>query len=64
MKRAIQKYLEDPIAEEILKNDLKSGDNIMIDFDDKKKEITVKSSAAKKDDDHSSLASDVKKKKE
>ncbi|NQD71471.1 ATP-dependent Clp protease ATP-binding subunit [Sphingobacterium shayense] len=41
LKRAIQKYLEDPIAEEILKGEVKNGSKLNIDYDDDKKEITV-----------------------
>ncbi|WP_406823588.1 ATP-dependent Clp protease ATP-binding subunit [Pedobacter sp. KACC 23697] len=33
LKRAIQKYLEDPIAEEILKGELADGDVLEIDYD-------------------------------
>ncbi|NTD99790.1 ATP-dependent Clp protease ATP-binding subunit [Agrobacterium tumefaciens] len=33
LKRAIQKYLEDPIAEEILKGELTEGDILEIDYD-------------------------------
>jgi ATP-dependent Clp protease ATP-binding subunit ClpC len=33
LKRAIQKYLEDPIAEEILKGELTDGDVLEIDYD-------------------------------
>jgi len=54
LKRAIQKYLEDPIAEEILKGELKPNDIIMIDLDDDKKEIIVKGETP------NSIASDVK----
>lgn len=32
LKRAIQKYLEDPIAEEILKGDIHEGDTLEIDY--------------------------------
>lgn len=42
LKRAIQKYLEDPIAEEILKGKVKEGGTLSVDYDEKKKEITVK----------------------
>jgi ATP-dependent Clp protease ATP-binding subunit ClpC len=42
LKRAIQKYLEDPMAEEIIQSNLSEGDGIEIDFDAEKKEITVK----------------------
>ncbi|MFC1733824.1 ATP-dependent Clp protease ATP-binding subunit [candidate division KSB1 bacterium] len=38
LKRAIQKYIEDALAEEIIKSKLKAGD---IDFDSKKEEIIV-----------------------
>ncbi len=41
LKRAIQKYLEDPIAEEILKGELHEGDKITIDFDNNTQEIRV-----------------------
>lgn len=41
LKRAIQKYLEDPIAEEILKGEVKEGDVMKIDFDEEKKEIAI-----------------------
>ncbi|MVZ67560.1 AAA domain-containing protein [Sphingobacterium sp. DK4209] len=59
LKRAIQKYLEDPIAEEILKGELKTGEAILVDFDEEKSEITV-SPASKNENDDSNLASDVK----
>jgi ATP-dependent Clp protease ATP-binding subunit ClpC len=32
LNRAIQKYLEDPVAEEILKGDLREGDTLMADY--------------------------------
>jgi ATP-dependent Clp protease ATP-binding subunit ClpC len=41
LKRAIQKYLEDPIAEEILKGDISDGDILEIDYDKEKDEIVV-----------------------
>jgi ATP-dependent Clp protease ATP-binding subunit ClpC len=42
LKRAIQKYIEDPLAEEIIKSNLSENDIIQIDFDAKKDEIKVK----------------------
>ena len=45
LHRAIQKYLEDPLAEEILSTGIKAGDIVMVDVDSKDKEklkITVK----------------------
>ncbi len=45
LHRAIQKYLEDPLAEEILNSQIKAGDLVMVDCDVKDKEklkITVK----------------------
>ncbi len=48
LKRAIQKYLEDPLAEEIINNNLKEGDAITLDYDEKKDEIKVKVKAKKK----------------
>jgi ATP-dependent Clp protease ATP-binding subunit ClpC len=41
LKRAIQKYLEDPIAEEILKGDVSEGDVIEIDYNKESDQITV-----------------------
>jgi len=43
LKRAIQKYLEDPVAEEILKGELVEGSTLLIDFDADKSEMIVKS---------------------
>jgi ATP-dependent Clp protease ATP-binding subunit ClpC len=41
LKRAIQKYLEDPIAEEILKGDVSEGDVLEIDYNKENDQITV-----------------------
>jgi ATP-dependent Clp protease ATP-binding subunit ClpC len=41
LKRAIQKHLEDPIAEEILKGEVKEGDVLLVDYDAEKKAITI-----------------------
>jgi ATP-dependent Clp protease ATP-binding subunit ClpC len=43
LNRAIQKYLEDPIAEEILKADLSNGDTIIAEFEEGKETLTFKS---------------------
>ncbi len=32
LNRAIQKYVEDPLAEEILKGDVQEGDTIVVDY--------------------------------
>ncbi len=42
LKRAIQKYLEDPLAEEIIRSNLSEGDIIDVDFDKEKQEIKIK----------------------
>jgi ATP-dependent Clp protease ATP-binding subunit ClpC len=41
LKRAIQKYLEDPMAEEIIKNNLSEGDELEVDYNKEKDEIVV-----------------------
>jgi len=41
LKRAIQKYLEDPIAEEILKGELSEGDVLEIDYDKETELIAI-----------------------
>ncbi|MES2590751.1 MAG: ATP-dependent Clp protease ATP-binding subunit [Bacteroidota bacterium] len=47
LKRAIQKYLEDPLAEEIIRANLSEGDIIDVDFDKEKEEIKIKVSKPK-----------------
>ncbi len=42
LKRAIQKHLEDPLAEEIIKSQLSEGDVIDVDLDKEKQEIKIK----------------------
>ena len=42
LKRAIQKYLEDPMAEVLIKADLKEGDTIHVGFTTAKSEIKIK----------------------
>ncbi len=41
LKRAIQKYVEDVLAEEIIKSDMHEGDSITIDLDEEKQEIVI-----------------------
>lgn len=47
LKRAIQKFLEDPIAEEILKGELSEGSVLKVDYDKGKDEIVVKGTKGK-----------------
>jgi ATP-dependent Clp protease ATP-binding subunit ClpC len=42
LKRAIQKYLEDPLAEEIINSIIKPGDTLMVSFDKETQNITMK----------------------
>ena len=42
LKRAIQKYIEDVLAEEIVNSKLEEGDSIFMDLDEKKEELTIK----------------------
>ncbi len=48
LKRAIQKYIEDALAEEIVNAKLGEGDTIAMDLDEKKNELTIKIKKAKK----------------
>jgi ATP-dependent Clp protease ATP-binding subunit ClpC len=41
LKRAIQKYIEDALAEEIIKSKLHSGDLILIDYEDNEAELKI-----------------------
>jgi ATP-dependent Clp protease ATP-binding subunit ClpC len=47
LKRAIQKYLEDPLAEEIIKSKLETGTRIIVDYDKDSDEIKIKSEVPK-----------------
>ncbi len=42
LKRAIQKYLEDPMAEVLIKSNLREGDSIHVGFNATKSEIKIK----------------------
>jgi ATP-dependent Clp protease ATP-binding subunit ClpC len=48
LKRAIQKYIEDALAEEIINSNLQEGDSITMDLDEKKNELTIKIKKQKK----------------
>ena len=48
LKRAIQKYIEDALAEEIINSNLKEGDSITMDLDAKKNELSIKIKKHKK----------------
>ncbi len=41
LKRAIQKYVEDALAEKIVNSKLREGDSIIMDLDKKDKELTI-----------------------
>src|SRR5690606_753000 len=47
LKRAIQKYLEDPLAEEIVNANLEAGDTINVTYDKTKDELKLKISKSK-----------------
>ena len=47
LKRAIQKYLEDPLAEEIIKTGVTEGDAVSVDYDKAKDDIKIKVIKAK-----------------
>ncbi len=48
LKRAIQKYIEDALAEEIITSHIQEGDKIIMDLDKKADEITIKIEKAEK----------------
>ena len=41
LKRAIQKYIEDALAQEIVNSKLEEGDSIYMDFDEKQDELSI-----------------------
>jgi len=42
LNRAIQKYLEDPVAEEILKGEVEEGGTVLAEYDGKGDQLTIK----------------------
>ncbi len=48
LKRAIQKYIEDALAEEIVASNLQDGDKIIIDLDKKTEELSIEIEKAEK----------------
>ena len=48
LNRAIQKYIEDPLAEEIIQKNIKEGDVIKLDYKTKEDKISVSVSSPKK----------------
>lgn len=49
LNRAIQKHLEDPIAEEILKGELKEGDVLLADHDGSAESLTISTKSRKEE---------------
>jgi len=52
LKRAIQKYLEDELAEIIIQSSAKEGDKILIDYDEENKKVVTKLIAAQLPSSH------------
>jgi ATP-dependent Clp protease ATP-binding subunit ClpC len=48
LKRAIQKYIEDALAEQIVSSNLEEGDKIIIDLDEKTEELDINIEKAEK----------------
>ena len=48
LKRAIQKYFEDPLAEEIINSKVSEGDTIKVSLNKEKTELVMKISKPKK----------------
>ena len=48
LKRAIQKYLEDELAEEIMKSKVQTGDVIKVDLNKDKTKLVLKTLSKKK----------------
>ncbi len=51
LKRAIQKYIEDALAEEIVNSNLTEGDNIFMDLDKENEELTITIKKAQETED-------------
>jgi ATP-dependent Clp protease ATP-binding subunit ClpC len=42
LKRAIQKFLEDPLAEAIIREELKPGDTLQVEMNEEKSDVSIK----------------------
>ena len=51
LKRAIQKYVEDAIAEEIIKSNIQEGDSITMDIGKNDTELNIKITSPKKSEE-------------
>ena len=51
LKRAIQKYVEDAIAEEIIKSNIQEGDSITMDIGKNDTELSIKITSPKKSEE-------------
>lgn len=60
LKRAIQKYVEDKISEEIIKGELKSGDSILVDFNATLKDIVISVSKPTKEIENNITVEEIK----
>ncbi len=49
LKRAIQKYVEDEMAEMILSTTMKEGDAVLVDFDEENQKLVIKKEAEKEE---------------
>ncbi len=47
LHRAIQKYLEDPLAEEILNSSIKTGDTLLVDYNEKEDKLKLQGKKSK-----------------
>lgn len=63
LHRAIQKYLEDPLAESILGGKFKEGDTILVEYDKEKSELVI-NPAGEKDKKKKDKGKDKKEEKE
>ena len=61
LKRAIQKYLEDPMAEEIINATMSEGDTLLVDFDKKADNVVVNVKKGKKPKADASVVAKPKK---
>ena len=48
LKRAIQKYIEDPLAEQIIMHEITDGEKLVVDYDKKKEQIVIKHKRGRK----------------
>jgi ATP-dependent Clp protease ATP-binding subunit ClpC len=60
LKRAIQRYIEDLLAEELIHETVREGDRVLLNYDAEKEDILVNITSSKEESPVNNITSDEK----